>query len=276
MPMNRYTVGGGFMEQFIKLLTLDVIIRLSSYLIAAIVLSILYGGIINRLLKINQGKKKSQTIYRLLSNVGTYLIWFIAIILVLETLNVQTAPILASAGVLGIAVGFGAQKIVQDMISGFFILFDETFLLGESVEISGFRGEVMEIGLRTTKLKSWDGVLKIFNNGDISAVSNYSRYPALAIIDFQVAYETNLKKLPALMDEFINDFNHPSSTETLQFLGITELADSGITCRLIGKTKPNDQHGLTRDVRLALKEFLDSKKIDIPYPHIIVQQKAQS
>jgi moderate conductance mechanosensitive channel len=264
------------METILELLTLYTLIRAAVYLLAALVLSWIYTGIINRLLKLNNGKKKGVTIYKLLSSLGKYVIWFIAIIMILEAFSVQTAPILASAGVLGIAIGFGAQKIVQDMISGFFILFDETFLIGESVEISGFRGEVMEIGLRTTKLKSWDGVLKIFNNGEISGVSNYSRYPALAIIDFQVAYETNLKKLPELMDEFIKEYNHPSSTETLQFLGITELADSGITCRLIGKTKPNDQHGLTRDVRLALKEFLDSKQIDIPYPHIVIQQKNQS
>ena len=264
------------MEQLIELLTLDTIIRVSSYLIAAIALSIVYGSIISRLLKLNNGKKKSVTIYKLLSSLGKYFIWFIAIILILETFQVQTAPILASAGVLGIAIGFGAQKIVQDMISGFFILFEETFLVGEVVEISGFRGEVIEIGLRTTKLKSWDGTLKIYNNGDISAVSNFSRYPSLAIIDFQVAYETNLKDLPGIMDEFIQEFSHPSSTETLQFLGVTELADSGITCRIIGKTKPNDQFGLTRDVRLALKEFLDQKGINIPYPHIIIQQKTQS
>ena len=264
------------MEQLIELLTLDTIIRVSSYLLAAIVLSIIYGSIISRLLKLNNGKKKSVTIYKLLSSLGKYVIWFIAIILILETFQVQTAPILASAGVLGIAIGFGAQKIVQDMISGFFILFEETFLVGEVVEISGFRGEVMEIGLRTTKLKSWDGILKVLNNGDISAVSNFSRYPSLAIIDFQVAYETDLKELPDLLETFIKDYNHPSSTETLQFLGVTELADSGITCRLIGKTKPNDQHALTRDVRLALKEFLDSNGIDIPYPHIVIQQKNQS
>ena len=273
---TRYTIPGGSMEQLIELLTLDTIIRVSIYLLAAIVLSIIYGSIISRLLKLNNGKKKSVTIYKLLSSLGKYVIWFIAIILILETFQVQTAPILASAGVLGIAIGFGAQKIVQDMISGFFILFEETFLVGEVVEISGFRGEVIEIGLRTTKLKSWDGTLKIYNNGDISAVSNFSRYPSLAIIDFQVAYETNPKQLPEMIEEFMNEFNHPSSTETLQFLGVTELADSGITCRIIGKTKPNDQHGLTRDVRLALKEFLDQKGIDIPYPHIVVQQKTQS
>lgn len=262
------------MQTFIELITLETIIRVGSYLGAAILLSISYGMIINRLLKLNNGKKKGQTIYKLLSSIGKYVIWFIAIILILETFNVQTAPILASAGVLGIAIGFGAQRIVQDMISGFFILFEETFLVGEVVEISGFRGEVIEIGLRTTKLKSWDGVLKVVNNGDINTVSNYSRYPAVAIIDFQVGYETDLIELPGLMETFIKDYNHPSITEDLQFLGVTELADSGITCRLIGKTKPNDQHGITRDARLALKEFLDANGIEIPYPHIVVQQKA--
>ena len=259
-----------------ELFTLEVLLRIGLIIAAAIVLSITYSVAIRRLLKHNAGKKKSQTMYKLLLNIGRYVVWFIAALIVLETLNVQTAPILASAGVLGIAVGFGAQSIVMDMIAGFFILFEETFLVGDVVEIQGFRGEVVEIGLRTTKLRSWDGILKVYTNGDIKAVSNFSRFPSVAVVDFQVSYETNLSTLSQLMTTFLDTYEHSSATERATFLGVTELADSGITCRITCLCQPNSHFGVTRDLRAKLKAFLDQSGIEIPYPHIVIQEKSSS
>jgi len=254
--------------------TLDALVRIGLYLGVALLVSLGYGIAVRRLLKHRAKNKKSQTIYRLLLSIGKYVTWFIAILLILETLNVQTAPILASAGVLGIAIGFGAQSIVTDMIAGFFILFEETFLVGDVIEVHGFRGEVMEIGLRTTKIRSWDGVLKVFTNGDIKAVSNFSRYPSLAIVDFQVAYETNLSTLPGIMTEFSEGFQHDSALDPPSFLGVVELADSGITCRIICRTAPDNHHAIARDLRLQVKEFLNLKGIEIPFPHIVIEEKS--
>jgi len=254
-------------------ITLEMIIRVGIYIGVAIAVTIGYSVAVKRLLSRKSKTKKSQTIYRLLLSLGKYITWFIAIILILELFNVQTAPILASAGVLGIAIGFGAQSIVSDMIAGFFILFEETFLVGDVIEVHGFRGEVMEIGLRTTKILSWDGVLKVFTNADIKAVSNFSRYPSLAIVDFQVSYETNLSTLPDLMSEFTSTYQHESATEAPSFMGVVELAASGVTCRVVCRSLPNNHHAIGRDLRLKVKEFLNAKGIEIPYPHIVIQEK---
>ena len=256
--------------------TQEVIIRIALTVGVALAVTLGYNIMVRNLLKRKSNNKKTQTITRLLLSVGKYVTWFIAILLILETLQVQTAPILASAGVLGIAIGFGAQSIVTDMIAGFFILFEDTFLVGDVIEVQGFRGEVMEIGLRTTKIRSWDGTLKVMTNGDLKAVSNFSRYPSLAIVDFQVSYETSLSTLPALMSEFTESYTHENAIESPKFLGVVELASSGITCRLICKAAPNNHHAIGRDIRMNVKEFLTTKGIEIPYPHIVVQEKSSS
>jgi len=258
------------MNEFI---TLEMLIRIGIYIGVAIAVTIGYTLAVKRLLSKKTKNKKSQTIYRLLLSIGKYITWFIVILLILELFNVQTAPILASAGVFGIAIGFGAQAIVADMIAGFFILFEETFLVGDVIEVHGFRGEVMEIGLRTTKIRSWDGVLKVFTNADIKAVSNFSRYPSLAIVDFQVSYETNLSTLPDLMSEFTSKYQHESATEAPSFMGVVELAASGVTCRVVCRSLPNNHHAIGRDLRLKVKEYLNSKGVEIPYPHVVIQEK---
>jgi small conductance mechanosensitive channel len=260
----------------LDLISVDVLIRIAVTIAVAIVLSIGYSFAIQRLLQRTKGKKKSQTIGRLLFSIGRYVIWFITILIVLESIGVQTAPILASAGVLGIAIGFGAQSIVMDMIAGFFILFEETYLVGDVIEIQGFRGEVIEIGLRTTKIRSWDGILKVINNGEMKSVSNFSRYPSVAVVDFQVSYETNLATLSQGLKPFLETYQHDLASERPTFLGVTELADSGITCRITCVCKPNSHFGVSRDLRMKLKEYLDTAGIEIPYPHIILQEKSSS
>jgi moderate conductance mechanosensitive channel len=260
----------------LEFFSLEVLVRIGLIVGVAIVLSVLYSMAIRKLLSRNAGKKKSQTIYKLLLNIGRYVTWFIAALIILETLNVQTAPILASAGVLGIAVGFGAQSIVMDMIAGFFILFEETFLVGEVIEVQGFRGEVIEIGLRTTKIKSWDGTLKVFTNGDIKAVSNFSRFHSVAQVEFQVSYETNLSTLSKVLEPFLTAYTHEQLIEPPTFIGVTNLTDSGITCMITCACKPNSHFGVTRDIRSKLKTHLDQSGIQIPYRLSMVKEKSSS
>lgn len=257
-------------------ISLDVLVRIAITISVAMIVSIGYTLAINRVLRTSTGKKKRQTMFRLLLSIGRYVIWFIAIVIGLETLGVQTAPILASAGVLGIAVGFGAQTMVMDMIAGFFLLFEETFLVGDVIEVQGFRGEVVEMGLRTTKIRSWDGVLKVVTNGDFKSVSNFSRYPSVAIVDFQVSYETNLSTLSHTLQPFLDAYQHEAATEPPKFIGVTELAESGITCRITTVCKPNSHFGVSRDLRLQLKEYLTQSSIEIPYPHLVIQEKSSS
>ena len=148
-----------------------------------------------KVLKFKNNNKRTITLAKLVSNIIGYFIWFIVILVILNEMSVNIAPLIASAGVLGLAIGFGAQEIVKDFISGFFIILDNTFNVGEVIEAQGFTGEVLEMGLRTTKIQNYKGDIKTINNGDLKNVTNFSRNNSTALIYFGVAYDTDLMKL---------------------------------------------------------------------------------
>src|SRR5690625_3614670 len=113
----------------------------------------------------------------------SYIVYFTAFIMILSTLGIEVMPLLAGAGVAGLAIGFGAQNLVRDVISGFFIIFEDQFSVGDYVGVAGIEGTVEEIGLRTTKVLSWTGEMNVVPNGDVTQVTNYSLHNGLAIVD---------------------------------------------------------------------------------------------
>lgn len=228
--------------------------------------------IIFKSMKVNKNEARALTIAKLLNSIVKYVVWFIVALMILDVLNVNVTPFIASAGVIGLAIGFGAKEIVEDFISGFFIIFEGSFNVGEIVEIDGFKGAVLSLGLRTTIIENWLGEQKIIANGNISSMINYSRNDTIAIIDFGVGYDTDLNKLNTYMLEFVKvvEDKYDVVTETPQFLGVIELADSSINLRMIVKTETMKHFQVERDVRKELLEMLLSKKIEIPFPQVVV------
>jgi len=248
-------------------------VQILVWIIVGIILNFIVRRIIFRFIKATKDSKRSLTVGKLLNSVARYVIWFIIAISVLRTLDVDVAPIIATAGVLGLAIGFGAQEIVRDFISGFFIIFEGTFNVGEVIEVSGFKGTVLSLGLRTTSIENWKGEIKTVNNGDISSVVNYSRNNSVAIVDFGVDYDTDLEKLNGLMKEFveISFEKYDDILELPNFLGVGELADSSINLKLICKTAPMNHFQVERNLRKDIVEFLGNNNIDIPFPHVVVK-----
>jgi len=228
--------------------------------------------VIRKSMRVDKNGPRALTISKLLTSIARYVVWFIIILLILGELNVDITPIVASAGVIGLAVGFGAQEIVKDFISGFFILFEGSFNVGEVVEVDGFKGKVLSLGLRTTIIENWLGERKIINNGNIGSIINCSKNDSIAIIDFGVGYETNLDQLNKLMETFVIDMKEKYEiiTETPQFLGVTELSDSSINMRLIAKTKTMQHFGIERNIRKDLVNVLVNNNIEIPFPQVVV------
>lgn len=228
--------------------------------------------IIFKSMRVNKNEARALTVAKLLNSIVKYVVWFIVALMILGVLNINITPFIASAGVIGLAVGFGAQEIVEDFISGFFIIFEGSFNVGEIVEIDGFKGAVLSLGLRTTIIENWLGEQKIITNGNISSMINYSRNDTIAIIDFGVGYDTDLNKLNTYMLEFVKavEEKHDVVTETPQFLGVMELADSSINLRMIVKTETMKHFQVERDVRKELVEMLLSKNIEIPFPQVVV------
>ena len=208
---------------------------------------------------------KMQTLGSLVNSLLTYGIFFIAALMILESFNVNTTAILASVGVLGLAVGFGAQNLIRDVISGFFIIFEDQMRVGEFVEAGGATGIVEEIGLRTTKIKRWTGHLEIIPNGAIARVVNYSRGNMLAVCVVGIASEMDIDKAQEMLRS-ISEKAYKEIDDVLEIpvvQGIVGVTETNVSVRVVARTTPGKQWAVERDLLARFKKGLD----EAGYPH---------
>lgn len=224
--------------------------------------------------KMRPSERRQQTLQKLLENALTYIVYFTVILAVLDEFGVNVNAILASAGVLGLAVGFGAQSLVKDVISGFFIIFEDQFSVGDYVIIGTSEGTVMEIGLRTTKVEAVGGEVYIIPNGNITEVINYSINNSVAILDIRLAYENNIERVEHLLESFIATMpgQYEELIEPPVLAGVQDLTSTDIVYRVTAKTLPAMQWAFARKFRKDLKLFLDEHHIHMPYPKMITYQ----
>lgn len=214
-------------------------------------------------------EKRARTLMTIMKSVIKYSVYFIAIITVLDELNVPITAVLSAAGILGLAVGFGAQNLVKDVITGFFILFENQFSVGEYIETEGFGGVVEEVGLRVTKLRDWSGELHIIPNGRISVVTNHNRGSMRALVEVGIAYEADLERALLVLKQIAAGVARdlaPVITDGPDVLGVTKLDDSAVVIRIVAKTLPLEQWGVERELLKRIKEAFDKEGIEIPYP----------
>lgn len=218
---------------------------------------------------------RTETLKNLLLSVITYVVFFIAFIMILQIFNVNTSAILASAGILGLAVGFGAQNLVKDVISGFFILFEKQFDVGDYVVIDQIEGTVEEIGLRTCKIRHWTGQLSIIPNGEITRVTNYSRGPMLAVVMVGIAYEEDIDQaMKVLRQECEVAFGEVEAIVDMpQVQGVTEVDDASVNIRVVAFSSPPGAYwSVERELRRRFKKALDLAGIQAPYPRRVLYQ----
>ena len=219
--------------------------------------------------------RRAETLEVLLRSVLTYIVFFLAALTILQVFNVNTSAILASAGIIGLAVGFGAQNLVKDVISGFFILFEDQFSVGDFVETAGVVGTVEEVGLRTCKIRQWTGQLHVIPNGEITRVTNYNRGEMIAVVVVGIAYEEDIDRaIDVLRRESEKACSEIDTIlDTPQVQGIVELADSAVNIRTIAPTKAGEQWVVERELRRRFKYALDRANIEIPYPRRVLYQR---
>ncbi len=226
---------------------------------------------------IRKSERREKTLLRLLENGLSYVIYFSAILAILTEFSIDVKGLLAGAGVLGLAIGFGAQSLVKDVISGFFILFEDQFSIGDYVMIGTTVGTVEEIGIRTTKIQAYGGEIHIIPNGNIQEVVNYSIRNSLVILDIGIAYEMDLNKIESLLTNFLN--NLPDHYEELigvpTLIGIQNLEPSQVVLRITAETKPVMNYSAARKLRKDLKNFMDANGIEIPYPKMVTFHKTE-
>jgi len=218
-------------------------------------------------------EKRLETLKVLCQSTVTYAIYFVVILMILGAVGVNTASIIASAGILGLAVGFGAQNLVKDIITGFFLVFENYFTVGDYIQTAGVGGIVEETGLRSTKIRDWSGELHIIPNSQIDMVTNHCRGRARALVEIGIAYEEDIdraiKVLQQEADQVAEEFKEVI-IDPPKVLGVVNLGASDVVIRVIGFTKALEQWSLERELRRRLKQALDREGIEIPYPRRVV------
>ncbi|RWZ60769.1 mechanosensitive ion channel family protein [Halobacillus fulvus] len=225
----------------------------------------------------NLTEGRSKTIEKLSINIFSYALIFILIVMLLSAINVNIGPLLAGAGIVGLAIGFGAQGLVSDVVTGFFILLERQIEVDDYVTAGGYDGIVEEVGIRTTKIRGFDGTLNFIPNRNISGVANHSRGNMRALVDIGIGYDENIDEAMAVLQQVADDFaNDERFKEGPNVLGVQSLGSSDVVIRILGKTANMEQWGVERDLRKAMKEALDRAGIEIPYPHQVYVQKNEN
>lgn len=222
-----------------------------------------------------EAEKRINTLTGILKGVGKIIIWTIFMMIILRRLGLDIAPLLAGAGILGLAVGFGAQELVRDFISGFFMLLENQIRTGDVVRINGTAGSVARIELRTTTLRDFEGVVHTFQNGKINTISNLTKEWSAAALDIGVAYKEDTDHVIGVIrevgDELIADPEFKDlMIEPIEIFGLDKFDDSAIVIKTRLKTKPGVQWPVAREYRKRLKKAFDKEGIKIPFPHTTV------
>nr|WP_034681325.1 mechanosensitive ion channel family protein [Caldalkalibacillus mannanilyticus] len=222
-------------------------------------------------------EKRSKTLTSLVNNIIKNVVYFIAILLILGELNFQLAPLLAGAGVLGLAIGFGAQNLVRDVITGFFIIYEDQFAVGDFIGTGKYQGTVQEIGLRITKIKEWTGQVHMLPNGSITEVTNFSKENSMMVLDIGIAYEQKISHAEQVLEEILAEIYEQEENMVAPptIIGVQDLAASEVILRVAAECKPMTHWAIARNLRKKIKDRFDEKGIEIPYPRLVTYRREE-
>jgi len=229
----------------------------------------------NENVNVEETEKRINTLMGIVQSIISILIWTIFIMILLKKFGVDIGPIIASAGIIGLAVGFGAQELVRDFITGFFILLEDQVRTGDVAVINGTGGLVEKIEMRTITLRDFSGVVHIFQNGKINTLSNMTKEWSAMVFDVGVAYKEDTDQVTRVMkdvgEELQNDPEFSNMIiEPLEIFGVDQFGDSAVVIKARLKTVPGQQWTAGREYRRRLKKAFDSKCIEIPFPHTTI------
>jgi small conductance mechanosensitive channel len=216
--------------------------------------------------------KRTETLARILLQIVRIVILIVAVLMCLREVGIDIGPLLAGVGIIGLAVGFGAQSLVKDIISGFFILLENRMNVGDVVKIAGEAGLVESVGLRVTELRDLEGKVHVIPNGEISTLTNMTKEWSRAVLDIGVAYKEDVDHVIEVLKEIGLELEQdetfgPLIIEPMEVLGIDSFGDSSVNIKLMFKTQPIKQWMVAREFRLRVKKAFDENGIEIPFPH---------
>lgn len=242
---------------------------------------LILGGVVTRIVRLlilrtkgfqDKSTKQGLTMRKLVNNLIKSIFYFWIALMILREIGIDVLPVLAGAGVLAFAVGFGAQELIKDIISGFFLILENTFTIGDHVTIEGHSGTVLEVGLRRTKLLNYLGEVITINNGDVRTVVNGSLNNSLAIIDFNIDFRKDISIFESQeFKDFVTDFatNQDDILDEGTPVIVTNLLGGKITLRVSFQTNNRKHIGIEREFRKELLKFTQKHNIDLEVPVVI-------
>ncbi|QMT17295.1 mechanosensitive ion channel family protein [Planococcus maritimus] len=218
---------------------------------------------------------RALTLRTLAENVFSYALIFVLVATVFSIFGLSVASLIAGAGIVGLAVGFGAQGLVSDVVTGFFLLLEKQIDVNDYVTVGAIDGVVESVGLRTTQIRSFDGTLNFIPNRDITTVSNHSRGNMRALVDIGVSYDENIDEAMTVLKTVCAQMtkDNPAIVEGPDVIGVQAFGESDVTLRIIAKAQSGEQWGVERELRKAIKEAFDANGIEIPFPHQVTIHK---
>ncbi|GBF72402.1 hypothetical protein PA598K_00654 [Paenibacillus sp. 598K] len=211
--------------------------------------------------------RRMRTLGKLFKNVVAYVIHFVSVLLILSEFNVNLGPLLAGAGVVGLAIGFGAQSLVKDVITGFFIILEDQFAVGDTIQTGSFKGTVEMIGLRSTRIQSWTGELHIIPNGSINEVTNFSLRNSLAVVDIVIPVGDDIDEVTALLQTAVAGVQDANLMGEPHVLGVQQVATAGTTLRIIAECRPNTHAEVATQINSAVRRALDVRAAELQKLH---------
>jgi len=220
-------------------------------------------------------EKRQKTLIRIFSGILKALVWLVAIMMIVSELGINIGPILAGAGILGIAIGFGAQYLIRDFLSGLFIILENQYRIGDVVCLDNTCGLVEDVDLRKTILRDLDGVVHHIPNGEVKKVSNLSKDFARINLNIGIAYKENLDKVIKIVNKVGKALAEDPDWKHLikkppQFLRVDNFSDSAVVIKILGETKPLKQWDVAGELRKRIKIAFDKEGIEIPFPQMSV------
>ena len=247
------------------------------YLIIGIILLRVISFVVNKISKNKYVDKKKKTIISLIKNILKYIVYIFVILSILSVYGVDTSGILASLGIAGLVIGLALQDIIADFVAGIFILFDDQYIIGDVIEINGFKGEVIGFGLMSTKIKNASGDVLILSNSSFKEVINFSRTNNCLVITLDVAYDTDIDKLEKVLKDLEEDVKKMDNVVgNYNLLGINEISASSIKYLVSIECKANCQYQIKRDYFKLVKKTFDKNNIEIPYNKLDVNVRGKN
>ena len=220
----------------------------------------------------SETEKRAKTLGKIINSAGFVMIIGISIMMVMSEFNMDIMPIITGAGIAGLAIGFGAQNLVRDVISGFFLILEDQVRVGDVAKINGTGGVVEAIKLRITVLRDLEGTVHIFPNGEITQVANMTKQFSYSVINVGIAYKENVDDVMEVLKNIGDELGQDPEfgnllMEPLEVLGVDDFGDSQVTIKIRVKTLPLKQWTVGRELRRRIKNTFDTRGIEIPFPH---------